>query len=126
MKTKILDLNSLLELSRTQTTIVATQKDISDGRVNLLRTKNLKEREVSNEVRETSDTYYRLLQNNYVELRKDYDELLRKFSDLEIENSRLLNSKQLMSSENTRVNPSKLIYFSGFGKALSSATRVQG
>lgn len=110
LKEKIFDMNGLLELSKTQTTVVATQKDISDCRVDTLRKKNMRDNRVHQEMKDTNDQYYKLLQNNYVDLRNDFDNLMNKYCNLEMENAKLLNSKQLSLSENTRVRFFKNIF----------------
>lgn len=104
LKEIIYNFKGLLDFSKTQSTILETQKDINEGRVNILKQKNLRDNHIYEEIRETSDKYYRLLQNNYVDLRNDYDDLMNKFCNLEMENARLLNSKQLASSDSTRVS----------------------
>ena len=101
---KIHDLNAVIACHNENNIIMKINEDIRDGQMHDLKLRNFHDNLVNDEVKGTWKNQYTLLQNNYLDLRKDYDTLMRKYNDLEMELAGTVNSKALNKRQNEDVN----------------------
>ena len=102
LKTRIIDLEALMNVSRTELTIVDHAKNLQKDINNDLKVKNARDVRIHSEVEHTQSLHFRLLEKNYLDLQNEYDLLMKKYLDMEFKYHSLESDLRLTNNEKAR------------------------
>ena len=94
----------MVELGNKKMLADGFERTVREGRIDLLKQTNARDREIFSEVNANTSNSYHLLKSTYLDLRNQHDDLVKRFNDLEMLKCRLENEKGLKYHEKNQVS----------------------